>query len=242
MDRAYILEEIRRTAEANGGKPLGWRTFPTATGIKTSEWQEYWPRWSDALREAGFNPNALSAPYTKVELLEYYARLAKEIGHLPTDNDMRHKSKVASEFPSSATFKRFGGKEHLVQELLKYCQNKDSFKDVIQMCENYVPRKKDQLDEFTEVDSKNREIGFVYLIKSGRYYKIGKSNAVRRREYELKLQLPEKVITVHEIRTDDPNGIEAYWHKRFEGKRKNGEWFELNATDIAAFKRWQKLV
>ena len=74
-------------------------------------------------------------------------------------------------------------------------------------------------------------------MKSGRYYKIGRSNAVGRREYELAIQLPEKVTTVHTIKTDDPVGIEAYWHKRFQDKRKRGEWFELSTEDVQAFKR-----
>jgi hypothetical protein len=80
-------------------------------------------------------------------------------------------------------------------------------------------------------------MGFVYLIKSGRFYKIGKTNAAGRREYELAIQLPEKATTIHVIRTDDPTGIEAYWHKRFEAKWKNGEWFDLNSADVQAFKR-----
>ena len=31
MNKADILQEIKRTAEANGGVPLGWRRFESET-------------------------------------------------------------------------------------------------------------------------------------------------------------------------------------------------------------------
>jgi hypothetical protein len=74
-------------------------------------------------------------------------------------------------------------------------------------------------------------------MKSGRYYKIGKTNHVGGRERDLGIRLPDKLTTVHSIRTDDPFGIEAYWRNRFGVKPRNGEWFDLTNADVAAFKR-----
>lgn len=78
-------------------------------------------------------------------------------------------------------------------------------------------------------------------MKSGKYHKIGKSDSVGRRNYELGIKLPEKLEEIHKIKTDDPTGIEAYWHKRFEGKRAKGEWFLLNKNDVKNFKRWKRI-
>jgi hypothetical protein len=108
--------------------------------------------------------------------------------------------------------------------------------DVLRLCEAGADSEtEDTLPD--ENPGSAEEIGVVYLLKSGRWYKIGRSNALGRRERELAIQLPEKANTVHAIRTDDPIGIEAYWHTRFDSKRKNGEWFELSSVDVTAFKR-----
>ena len=58
VTKAHMLDEIERTAEANGGRALGRQRFYAETGIKETDWSgKYWVRWSDALREAGFAPN-----------------------------------------------------------------------------------------------------------------------------------------------------------------------------------------
>jgi hypothetical protein len=237
MDKDYILEEIRRTAEANAGVPLGHRRFESETGIKYYDWfGVHWARWSDAIRDAGFAPNQFQNAYERTELLGKYAALTRELGRLPVKGDLRLKSRCDPDFPNDKTFDRLGKKGEIITEVLAYCQTIGGYDDVVHLCEAFFGSSY-RVSSEQQKRSEQEVLGFVYLIRSGRFYKIGKSNAAGRREREIALQLPEKAKTVHVIRTDDPTGIEAYWHRRFDEKRRNGEWFELTASDLGAFKK-----
>ena len=144
-------------------------------------------------------------------------------------------------FPSDSTFLlRFGSKSELVKQLVEYCQKSEGHEDIIRFCNEYNPRKED-VDRDPEPNV--GKPGFVYLFKHGsrREYKIGKTFNPIRREGEIALQLPEKLEPIHHIKTDDPSGIEQYWHSRFAEKRKEGEWFALEAGDVRAFKKWRSI-
>jgi len=235
VEKQYILDEIKRAATANGGVPLGRGRFAKETGIKESDWAgKYWPRWSDAIREAGFEPNRLQWRYDDGTLIEEYIRLIRELARFPVVTEVRLKCREDSTFPSSKTFERFGSKQQFAAKILDYCSGRTEYKDVMALCAQVAKPPQDALEQVTRSEE---VLGFVYLMKSGRYYKIGRSNAAGRREYEIAIQLPEKIETIHTIRTDDPSGIERYWHHRFEAKRKNGEWFDLSPLDVKAFKR-----
>lgn len=86
-------------------------------------------------------------------------------------------------------------------------------------------------------------IGFVYLAKGHPgEFKIGRTNLVDRRLSELGVTSAVEPVLVHEIKTDDPVGVEAYWHRRFADKRLRGEWFRLTGADVAAFRRWRRIL
>jgi hypothetical protein len=198
---------------------------------------KFWARWGDALREAGFAPNEKQAAYEENMLIEKYVGFTRELGRFPVNSELRLKARHDETFPSHTTFiSRLGGsKQSLVIKILNYCKGRTGYDDIIALCKA-APREAHN-DAAADGIEPEEATGFIYLMKSGRYYKIGRSNAAGRREYELAIQMPKKLITVHTIRTDDPAGIEDYWHRRFAGKRKNGEWFDLALADVKAFKR-----
>ncbi len=231
-----ILHAIRRIADQNGGKPPGSQRFRTETGIRGSEWRgRYWARWGDALREAGYVPNEWTPAFADDYLLDQLAALAKEIGRFPVIAELAMKRQSDRNFPSEPSFRRLGSKSEMARKLAEFCEVKNGYEDVVEMCRAVFGTAVAPTE--LSVSQGPPALGFVYLMKSGKHYKIGKSNSVGRREYELGIQLPEKLIVIHKISTDDPSGIEEYWHKRFACSRRNGEWFELTAQQVSDFKR-----
>ncbi len=241
MDRDEILAEIRRTARENGSKPLGVARFERATGIKSYDWLKYWPRFGDVVREAGFEPNQLQAGFSDEYLMTKIIALIRELGKFPTNREMGVKRHSDRAFPDDRPFRRFGTKSEFVAKVLEYCDGKPEYADVATVCQPLVasqaPRVSQKIPE-----RKDTKYGFVYLIKGHPgEYKIGRTNFVDRRISELGATFPIEQELVHEIKTDDPSGVEAYWHKRFESKRMRGEWFNLKLDDVNAFKRWRRI-
>jgi len=241
MNRQQILAEIKRVAFSNGGRPPGTQALGRECGMRKSDWYPHmWLRWSDALAEAGYAPNTFQTRTSDETLFKKYIELVRELRRLPIEGEIRRKAKIDTSFPNHGAFARFGGKQKMLSALAEYCRKTTGLQDVHALCV--------QEDNTSGVPSTGKRRAamipteFFYLMKSGPHYKIGRTNSIGRRGSELAIKIPVPPTTVHSIETDDPVGVEAYWHRRFDEKRGEGEWFSLSPDDVTAFKRWKRIV
>jgi hypothetical protein len=236
MTKAQILSEIRRTAATNGGKPLGAAAFSRETGVQERAWLgKHWARWGDALQEAGYAANTLNQPLSDSHVLDHLARAVLELGRWPTHPELKLRRKNDPTMPSHNVFTRLGRKAELARKLQTYCKSKSEYAAVAAVCAGVL-----STEPVIDAEAQGGSVastGHVYLIKYGRHYKIGRTNSTSRRHREISIELPNDTKLVHSIETDDPSGIEAYWHQRFADRRHKGEWFNLTLQDIAAFRR-----
>lgn len=236
------MAELQRVAQELGQTP-GRILFEQETGVKEHDWRgRYWARWSEAVAEAGLSGNAFSTVRVSDEaLLAALARAVRKYGRMPTSSEWDIARRADSTLPSTTLLqRRLGPKVGWSERLKTFCELHESeYGDVVAM----LPDAPTELDDDASPARHPRRaedvVGYVYLIKSGRHYKIGRSNAYGRRQRELAIQLPERARQVHVIKTDDPVGIERYWHQRFAEQRvrPDAEWFDLRPEHVAAFKR-----
>ena len=233
--RETIINEIKRLASENGGKPPGRRYFANETGISESDWYgKIWSRWNDAVTEAGFVPNNIAEKHPTEIVLENYAKICRLYGRPPTNPETRLYAREHDDFIGYDAFKRhFGSKAGIIAAARAWAKKNGDVKLL-----SLLPEPEETKTDSDRIESNERKAeGFVYLLKSGSHFKIGHSDNLERRLNQISVALPEKVKLVHAIRTDDPAGIESYWHRRFADKRANGEWFALNSSDVRVFKR-----
>jgi Meiotically up-regulated gene 113 len=228
--RSLILSEINRIAHENGGKTPGVALFATATGITEGKWRGvYWARWSDAVREAGLVPNERTQKLDNNLMLEQVALLAKSLGRMPGYSDIRLHKRTNPAIPTDKTLAgHYGSTAGLLLALTEYAAktSDDILLGILPPVERKPLKPKQAAQD-----------GFVYLLKSGAHYKIGRTDTIAKRVNEIRTTLPETVDLIHAIKSDDPVGIEAYWHRRFDARRLKGEWFALSALDVKAFLR-----
>lgn len=237
MDRQTILSEIRRLAAENSGVAPGQDAFEKATAITQGQWRgKFWLKWSEAVSEAGFPPGRMQEAHSEDFLLACLALLTRELGRFPTSSEVKMQRVRDDSFPNHGTFDRLGRKEARIAKLRAFAEQHAGHADVLALLPAAEVAEAPREEEPTGTDGQLGD-GFVYMLKLGRHYKIGKTFDVPRRHRQIDLTLPEKATKVHAIRTDDPAGIEAYWHRRFTLKNTQGEWFALNADDVKAFKR-----
>jgi hypothetical protein len=140
-------------------------------------------------------------------------------------------------FPSATPFRKLGRQVARIAAIRRYVAEHPQHADVLP----YLPSGDSDIEPDGIASSSEPKPacvdGFVYLLKFGKHYKIGRTEAVPTRHRQINLELPEKAVLVHKIGTDDCAGIEAYWHQRFAAKRTNGEWLVLTRPDVSAFKR-----
>jgi hypothetical protein len=235
MTKEAILSEIRRAAAERGGR-VGLAAFLASTGVPEKQiLGKFWATWNEALTEAGIETATFEKPRTPEEtVLEALAQLVVRLGKWPTENELSLQRRRDKSFPSLGVIRRLRREGNVKSKLLAHCAGRS---DLAPAREVVAQLPESGADDRTSIGRAPVQ-GFVYMMRSGKRYKIGYTNSPARRHREVRLDLPDPTHVVHSIETDDPPGIEAYWHRRFASKRvRDTEFFQLDAVDVAAFKR-----
>jgi hypothetical protein len=193
--------------------------------------------------EAGFEPLEGDKAFSVEEMLDEVAKLVRKYGRYPIEAEIliEKRANGNERIPSpDVLLAGLGRKPEAIQRVRDYCLSIDEYADVLAiLAREKVGTNSLSDNEGAITQPKNQHVsGYVYLVKSGKLFKIGQSANHWRRKSELHKQTSEGIIEIHTIAViDDAPGIERYWHERFKDKRQHGEWFDLSVEDINAFKK-----
>lgn len=78
--------------------------------------------------------------------------------------------------------------------------------------------------------------GWVYILEGEESYKIGRSKDPWKRQNQIGIKLPFEVELIYTTYSLHHKELEKSLHERFNDKRLNGEWFDLEDEDIEFIK------
>ena len=244
-DKQEIIQRLQIEARRLGRTPSR-DSFVETTEISWSDIQYHWPRWNDAVREAGLVPNEQTMAKPLDEIAADYLKAVKHYKEIPTANHLRVFSRQQRNegrpYTSHDVFNNIGkSKSAKVEYALQHARQSNKWDDVIPVLEGYLS--KNASGEHIQ-DTTEPEFGFVYLMAehgNGSHYKIGCAKNPEERLQNLQTGAASSLQLVHTIKTDDMHGVEKYWHLLFESRRQRGEWYGLSSEDVNAFRRWRKI-
>ena len=146
------------------------------------------------MTEAGYSPNTLQDSYPDDYVIEQLIGLIRDLGRYPVIREIKLRGHDDPDFPSHSVFQRRGNKAaELVAMVRQFCEARDGYDDVLRMI---APLNATAEDVETGTHD-SPTAGFVYLMKSGEWFKLTSQdvNVFRRRKFMC--GLPERASTVH---------------------------------------------
>lgn len=230
-----IVNEYKKL-KARIGRPPDSKTFYSDSPVSRAAAELAFgsKAFSKIQKAAGDKPREFRHPGRSLdEFFEQYGSVVREFQGIPKEADWKHRRLKPT---PSGYRKKLGLRwSQMPGAFLEWAALKPEWADVVEICRSA------QATETSDAPAVPDSSGYVYLMRSGKFHKIGRSKSPEKRGYEVGLKVPDDIKTVHVIKTDDPAGVEAYWHNRFKDKHKRGEFFELSPQDVRAFKRWKRI-
>ena len=85
-----------------------------------------------------------------------------------------------------------------------------------------------------ERDPQDRSVGYIYVLRAGEAYKIGKSRQIGARIHSHQSSTPHTLILVMQRKVHEYHATETALHKMFADKEIRTEWFRLTPNDLDA--------
>jgi len=218
----YFLTRLR-TLGTFYTKIYWWRHI--LTDFFKFEWKD---EWGDCLT---------SPPNANIKLFPYFLEGSKE--------EVSLSDEIISDFVREKTLTR--EEETAIGGWLLYGRKSDA-KRLYGLFREWIKEAKKKHEEFEKLRKESEEFwkkepiiktnnsGFVYLIKSGIYYKIGISRDPKQRIKNLQTSTPLKVKKIIVKEVENYLRIEEDLHEKFKEKRVRREWFNLNKEDVSTIK------